>query len=157
MLSNIALTGEEARRKLQESLDSGAAAERFQRMTHLLGGPNDFTDKPSRYLPRAPIERAVYGVSGHVARIDARALGLAIIELGGGRRNPGDEIDHAVGLSELAGKRSETGNQRPLAVIHARDECSFARAADIVRNAYVIGDTPMKTVPVRERIGTETT
>jgi thymidine phosphorylase len=157
VLSAIATSREEARRKLDDALDSGSAAERFQQMVKLLGGPEDFMDNPSRHLSRAPIIHAVHGNSGHVARIDTRALGLAVIELGGGRRRPSDAIDHAVGLTELAGKGAETGNQRPLAVIHARDESSWARAAEIVRGAYVIGEPPAKAKAVRDRIGPETT
>jgi thymidine phosphorylase len=157
VLSAPALSRDKARRTLEETLESGLAAERFQRMVALLGGPRDFIDDPARYLPRAPIERAVYGAGGRVAGIDTRALGLAVIELGGGRPRANDEIDYAVGLSELAGKGDEAGNQRPLALVHARDESTWAHAAKIVRNAYVIGDTTAKTIPVQERIGPETT
>ena len=157
LISAITTSRQEARRLLQEALDSGKAAERFQKMVRVLGGPNDIIDSPSRHLPRAPVERAVYGPSGHVAKIDTRALGLAVIELGGGRRKPGDGIDHAVGLTELAGKGDDAGNQRPLAIIHARDESTCSRAAEIVRNAYVIAAAPAKTSPVRERFGPETT
>jgi thymidine phosphorylase len=156
LISAITTSRQEARRLLQEALDSGKAAERFQKMVRVLGGPNDIIDSPSRHLPRAPVERAVYGPSGHVAKIDTRALGLAVIELGGGRRKPGDGIDHAVGLTELAGKGDDAGNQRPLAIIHARDESTCSRAAEIVRNAYVIAAAPAKTSPVRERFGPET-
>jgi thymidine phosphorylase len=157
VLSQLASSRDEARRSLQDALDSGRAAERFQAMVSLLGGPHDFMDDPLRHLPRAPIERAVYGISGHVMKIDTRALGLAVIELGGGRLRPDDAIDHAVGLSSLAGIGDESGNQNPLAVVHARDESSCAPAAAMVRSAYEIGETTAKTAVVRERIGPETT
>ncbi|HEY4824340.1 MAG TPA: hypothetical protein VIH49_04755, partial [Solirubrobacteraceae bacterium] len=51
--------------------------------------------------------------------------------------------DHAVGLTEVAalGERVEPGG-RPLALVHARDEVSAARAASAVRAAYAIGDGP---------------
>jgi thymidine phosphorylase len=156
-LSGIAPSREEACRRLHNALHTGEAAERFQRMVSLLGGPHDFVGNPSRHLRQAPVERAVHGASGHVTKIDSRALGLAVIELGGGRHTPGEAIDHSVGLSSLAGKGHETGNQRPLAIIHARDETSCARAAEIVRSAYVIGAASPKAATVRERIGPETT
>jgi thymidine phosphorylase len=32
--------------------------------------------------------------------------------------------------------------ERPLAILHARDETSFARAASAVRAAFTVGDGP---------------
>jgi thymidine phosphorylase len=63
-----------ARRKLRETLTSGAAAERFGRMVAALGGPLDFTDRWRGHLPQAPVIVDVpAGTSGHVAAIDGRA------------------------------------------------------------------------------------
>ncbi|MDF0505718.1 thymidine phosphorylase, partial [Burkholderia cenocepacia] len=44
-----------AREKLQQALDSGAAAERFARMVVALGGPADLLDAPARHLARAAV------------------------------------------------------------------------------------------------------
>ena len=45
-LVKLAATDAEARAKLQASLDSGEAAERFARMVTALGGPADLMDNP---------------------------------------------------------------------------------------------------------------
>jgi thymidine phosphorylase len=76
-----------------------------------------------------------------------------VIELGGGRRVASDKIDHAVGLTELKGLGAEVGRDGPLAMIHARDEASFARAAHIVRSSYRLGEAPPVSSPVLTRIG----
>jgi thymidine phosphorylase len=39
--------------------------------------------------------------AGVVAAIDTRAIGLAVVALGGGRRRPGEHIDPAVGFADL--------------------------------------------------------
>jgi thymidine phosphorylase len=154
VLSKIAKTGVRAHAMLNRALDSGEAAVRFQRMISALGGPHDFVEKCEAHLPKAPIVRAVHpGKSGKVQAIDTRALGLAVIELGGGRRLASDRIDHAVGLTSLAGKGAEVGKERPLAVIHARNEDGFARAASLIRKAYKLGRAPRPRDPVIERIG----
>ena len=76
------------------ALNSGAAAERFGRMIASLGGPADLLERPHRHLPKAPVRHAVHlDRSGAVAAIDARALGLAVVGLGGGRRRVTDPID----------------------------------------------------------------
>jgi thymidine phosphorylase len=93
---------------------------------------------------------------GFVAQIDTRALGIAVIELGGGRRVASDKIDPAVGLTDLAGRSARVGRDRPLAMIHARDQTAFERAAFALRKAYRLGDAPGASSPVLDRIGPET-
>ncbi len=139
---------------LEKSLATGHAAECFQKMIAALGGPGDITEKPTRHLRVAPIIRAVFPKkSGTVRSIDTRALGLAVIELGGGRRTPGDKIDHAVGLTALAGKSARVGKSQPLGFIHARDEAGFERAADLLQEAYHLGKVLRNNPVVIERIG----
>ena len=109
-----------------------------------LGGPSDLLDAPSRHLPGAPVVRPIEpGSAGVVSAIDVRAVGIAIVNLGGGRAREDDVVDHSVGLTEVAalGERVEPGG-RPLALVHARDDDSARRAADAVRAAFVLGDPP---------------
>ncbi|CAN5249313.1 thymidine phosphorylase [soil metagenome] len=154
VLAGRAPSLEEAEHQLIAILNSGEAAERFQRMVKALGGPADFMSRPQRYLPAAPIERdVVAGATGVIAAIGTRTLGLAVIELGGGRRVASDAIDHAVGITRLAGLGTEVTPAAVLATIHARDEDSFGRAEQLVRSAYVLGDTPQIGPPVIARIG----
>src|SRR5581483_1743105 len=113
-----------------------------------LGGPADLVDVPSRHLPDAPVVQPIEpSRPGTVSSIDVRAVGIAIVDLGGGRAREDDVVDHSVGLTEVAalGERVEPGG-RPLALVHARDEESARRAADAVRAAYEIGD-PAGQVP----------
>ncbi len=143
-----------AEQRLLVTLSSGEAAERFQKMVTLLGGPGDFISRAAHHLPQAPIIRPVHAAeSGTVERIDTRQLGLAVIELGGGRRITSDRIDPAVGLTQLAGKGAAVDAATPLALVHARDEAGFARAADIVRAAYHLGMAPPHQSPIVERVG----
>lgn len=157
MLAGLAKTEAEGTAMLEKTLRSGAAAERFQAMAAALGGPSNLLDKFQSLLPQAPIIRPVTpGRDGIVAHIDTRALGIAVIELGGGRRVAGDRIDPAVGLTELAGRSARVGRDQALAVIHARDMASFERAAQTVRQAYRLGEAPAVSSPVLTRIGSET-
>jgi thymidine phosphorylase len=47
--------------------------------------------------------------AGHVAAMDVRAIGLAVLALGGGRRRVEDKIDPRVGLTDMAGIGEEVG------------------------------------------------
>jgi thymidine phosphorylase len=139
--------------KLRDALTSGQAAEQFSRMVSLLGGPNDFMEHSSKYLKAAPITRPVYGdTEGTVSAIATRQLGLAVIELGGGRLRANDKIDHSVGLSNLLGKNFISDMNTPLCMVHARDEGGFERAAKIIRGAYTLGEHVEEGPPILERI-----
>jgi thymidine phosphorylase len=133
-----------AREAALDALESGRAAERFAAMAAELGGPADLLEVPSRHLPGAPVIRPIEpGSAGVVSAIDVRAVGIAVVNLGGGRAREDDVVDHSAGLTEVAGlgERVEPGG-RPLALVHARDEDEAHRAADSVRAAFVLGDPP---------------
>lgn len=130
-----------ARAKLDAALDSGAAAERFARMVAGLGGPHDLIERPTHHLSEAPLRITVHAErSGIVQRLDTRALGMAVVELGGGRLQTGAAIDHSVGLSEIAAIGDSVDGQHPLAIVHARNEDDALRATERVRAAIHIGD-----------------
>jgi thymidine phosphorylase len=151
--AGIASTLEDGTQKLKSTIASGAAAEHFAKMTALLGGPRDFMERPAHYMKAAQIIRPVYADDeGAVCKIETRQLGLAVIELGGGRLRADDKIDHAVGLSNLLGKNFRADMNAPLCMIHAQDETSFDRAAHIVKAAYSTGDAVTETPPVIERV-----
>jgi thymidine phosphorylase len=143
-----------ARAAAGEALGSGAAAERFARMCAALGGPADLLDDPDRHLPRAPHALQVFPeATGRVRAIAVRDVGVAVLELGGGRLREDQGIDHAVGLVDVAGLGEEVGQGgRPLAVVHARDAASAERAAERVRAAFEVGDAPAQQPPLTEAI-----
>jgi len=122
-------------------LHDGTAAERFAAMVAALGGPADLIERPERHLPRAPVERPVPpDAPGWVTAHATREIGVAVMALGGGRRVESARIDHAVGFSALAPVGTEVGPDRPLAIVHARDEPAFAAAAASLRSALVVGE-----------------
>ena len=141
-----------ARAAAGRALESGAAAERFAAMVRELGGPSDLLEAPDRHLAQAPVTVAAEPFEpGTVARVDVRAVGLAVVALGGGRTRETDPVDHAVGLTEVAAPGEEVApGGRPLALVHAADEESGARAADALRAAYTLGDPPAAPRPVIE-------
>ena len=151
--SGLAKDVSDATSKLVSVLANGAAAEHFAKMVHLLGGPNDLMDRPEYYLKPAPIIRPVYSdEEGAVDSIVTRDLGLAVIELGGGRRVASDIIDHSVGLTNLLGKNFRSDFEIPLCMVHARDEGSFNRAARIIQNAYKVGEGANSLPPILQRV-----
>ncbi len=90
---------------------------------------------------------------GVVSAIDTRELGMTVVRLGGGRRDPAQGIDHRVGLGDIAalGTAVETGN--PLAIVHGASEGETSRAAAELQAAFTIGESAPEPHPViHERV-----
>ena len=129
-----------ARAMLNNVLESGMAAEHYARMVSMQGGPVDLMESPQKYLAAAPVVHDLAApVNGFIEFMDTRAIGLAIVGLGGGRRHAGAAIDHRVGLSGfcLVGDRVNVGD--PLVTIHAADEPAWQVAAKTLLGAIIIG------------------
>ncbi len=138
--AGIAGSNKEGLSRATEALDNGRAAEAFGQMVASLGGPADFMERPLTYLPKAPIEHAVLATKkGHVTGVSTRDIGLAVVALGGGRTQPDDVIDHAVGITGLLPVGAEAVKGEPLAIIHARSRSAAEKAEREILAAYAIG------------------
>jgi thymidine phosphorylase len=137
VLGGIDATPAAARARAERALAEGSAAERFARMVAALGGPRDVL-RDAR-LSAAPVQRDVHApVDGILVAMDTRAVGLAVVALGGGRRRPGEAVDPRVGFSHLRSLGTRVRAGEPLARVHAADEaaaeeaaCAFAAASRI--------------------------
>lgn len=148
LLGQLAATLPQAQQKLQEALDSGAAAEKFAAMVSTLGGPADLLEKPEYYLATAGYQTPVYAKnSGYITAIDTRALGLSVVQLGGGRRRAGDRIDYAVGLSDILGIGTFVDSQQPLLIIHSRTPAEGEMSAAQLQQAFIVQETPIPLQP----------
>ncbi len=149
MLAHLAPDAAAARAMATARLEDGSAAEVFFRMVMALGGAAGFV------LPEAPCVRDVHAEStGYLAHIDGRAIGLAVIELGGGRTRADQGIDVRVGFSEMAGLGERVDAPLPICRVHAADTAAADRAAARMRAAVMVAEAaPIVPAPVRERIG----
>ncbi|MCP4302808.1 MAG: thymidine phosphorylase [Gammaproteobacteria bacterium] len=136
-----------AREKCNESVVSGRAAEIFGQMVSVLGGPSDFVEHYDRHLARAPVVRPVHG-SGIVTAVNTRAIGNAIIELGGGRREVGEDLDLSVGFSKIAPIGTQLDGDTPLAVVHAASDADADKAEINLLAACQLGDSAPDKGPV---------
>ncbi|RKQ60596.1 pyrimidine-nucleoside phosphorylase [Thermovibrio guaymasensis] len=95
---------EKGKREAERVIREGKALKRFKEWVEYLGG-NPYPEVKAKKLEvRAPY-------SGYVAGINGEELGWLIVELGGGRKRAGEEIDYSVGLSfsKKVGDRVEEG------------------------------------------------
>jgi thymidine phosphorylase len=155
VLGGIAPDLQVGERSITRAIASGHAAEIFAGMVAALGGPADVLEHPARHLACAPVTRPVHPErGGYVEAVSTRALGLAVVALGGGRVRPDDDIDPAVGLVDLAGVGERVDSMIPLGIVHARSEAAADEAAATLLRAYQIAEAPVACGPViLERVG----
>ena len=140
VLGKLAGTTATARRLAEAVLADGRAAEIFARMVAALGGPGDILARSTKYLPQAPVMQPCPAPrAGFVTGMDARAIGVAVIGLGGGRRKASDSIDPAVGFSQVLPVGTAVGQGEPLALVHAADAAAAAAAIGELQQAIRIG------------------
>lgn len=140
----------EASALTEKALSSGRALEKFAQMATSLGAPADFIEHSERYLPQAAHCKPIYALNnGYVMSMDARAVGLSIIELGGGRIIPTQKLDLATGYSDFAQVGDYVDAHNPLAMVHYQTEEQFKRAESALQKTIKISETaPEITSPI---------
>ena len=89
---------------------------------------------------RAPvIEPLRAKTAGRVKKMNADLIGRASLLLGAGRQRAGDQIDFAVGLSDIKKIGEHIDVDEPLLTIHARDKASLRLVRAMVQQAFAIG------------------
>jgi len=142
-LAGVAPDMAAAKALAEARLEDGSAADRFGRMIAIMGGPADFMARPEHYLPKAAVVAPCHPAApGYVSAMVAKDVGLALIALGGGRKKPGDPIDLTVGFTDFRQVGDRVGPDRPLCVIHARNEAEWEDAAARVRAAVTVSSQP---------------
>jgi pyrimidine-nucleoside phosphorylase len=142
------LTSESARGQVHAAITSGAALEKFRAFVVAQGGEGAQVDDPTR-LPHAPAKVEVPAPHGGVVHaVDSRAIGLAVVALGGGRQKKGDPIDYRVGAIVHAKVGDDVKAGASLCTIHAASaEAANGVVAQIV-GAYTLGEEPTDPLPI---------
>jgi pyrimidine-nucleoside phosphorylase len=114
VLAGVQSNLEAATAAMNRAIASGKARERFERMVCAQGG-----DLSQAYAKPKPRELRV-ARSGYLTAIDCEQLGVAVIEMGGGRKALGDTIDSGVGIEMLCQIGQMVAAGEPLAKVYSR-------------------------------------
>ena len=137
-----------ARSRIRQAVQSGAALAKFRAFVAAQGGDPAYVDDPGR-LPSAPIRQQLSAQqSGYIAAIDAREIGLAAVDLGGGRHKKTDLVDHRVGIVLAAKVGAPVAPGAALCTIHAADAAGAERVASRIRAAFTIRPDPCPPLPI---------
>jgi len=131
-----------ARRKLQESLQSGAGLRCFREMVRRQGGQEEVVDNPGR-LPQPSRRLEIRSPQeGYITSVDALKIGKATVRLGAGRMHLDDRVDHAVGVLVHKKVGDAVSRGAVMAEVLAGDEKRGLRVVEDVRRAMVISEQP---------------
>ncbi len=148
VLAGVAEDTEIARRELEKSISTGHAAEQFQKIIDAQGGNPAVVEDPALLPQAAECEIFTAPRRGFVARIEPRAIGRGIIEMGGGRTRVEDIADPGVGFVITARPGDWVEPGEPMATIFARDRAGIGSGRLALKAAVVIADEAEPPLPL---------
>ena len=135
--------------KINHVLTSGKAAELFSRMIAKLGGPSDLLENPWHSMNKANvIQDIIVPESGFISTMQTRDIGLAVVELGGGRTANGQAIDHTVGFDQILACGQQVTKGDVIARVHASDKEKAGVAAKQYLSALTLTEQAPEHTPV---------
>jgi thymidine phosphorylase len=138
------------RREMEEAITSGRAREAFDRWAALQGADPAWLRAPRFDL--APVQRSLLAPRpGTLAAVDVRHLGLLLVEAGGGRAHPADDIDFGVSLETRARLGQEVEEGEELARVYLRRENE--RLVEAFAGCFTIADTGEAPPLIAGRVG----
>ena len=153
--ANCAKDLEEGRKKLHEAIESGAAFDKFVKMIEAQGGDISYILHPEKFEVAKNLIEIHSEEEGYVKSLDALDIGIASMQLGGGRETLEDVIDMSAGimLNKKIGDYVKKGEL--LCTLHTnKSEKEYAPIIEDVKKAYVLTKEHVEARPViREIIG----
>jgi len=148
----LVLAGEndraKARGRIEQALKSGKAAEKFQQIIEAQGGNPAVVDDPA-VLPQAEAVEVYYArTGGTILKVEPRAIGRAVVEMGGGRRKVDDVVDPTVGFVITARPGQAVHTSEPLASIFAKDAEGIELGRKALDAAIEIGEGTAAALPL---------
>lgn len=125
----------------EKAIESGRALLKFLEMVSAQGG-----NLGAERL-RAKASQVLASGDGYITEIDSDRIGLAVIEMGGGRKYFGQSIDPTVGLEMMRDVGDQVRIGEPLATIFTHDETRDI-TEELVRTSFQIGPQPIESPPL---------
>ncbi|BAP86404.1 pyrimidine nucleoside phosphorylase [Paucilactobacillus hokkaidonensis JCM 18461] len=138
VLGKKADTLDEARELLKQTVTDGSALKKFTQMIEMQGGDTAVIDHPE-IMPQAKYHIDIKAQSdGYVTQITADEMGIASMQLGGGRAAKEDQLDYSVGLvlHHKIGDKIKRGDS--LVTVYSNQE-DISRVEQLIRANFIIG------------------
>lgn len=131
-------TVEEAKQMLQQTIDSGAALDRFAEFVKAQGGNPDYIYNPELFPKAAYMEPVYPEQEGYLTACRNSEVGMTSLILGGGRVTKDSEIDLTVGIRLLKHLGDPVSPSEPFAYLYGNDKEKMKEARQRLLKAYTI-------------------
>lgn len=132
----------------EQLIASGKPLEKFAQMIEAQSGDPKVVEDYS-LLPMAKnVHELRAQRSGYLTFVDTKEVGMAVVELGGGRKRKEDNIDHAVGIKFLVEGGSKVDAGDILALVYFNNENTLNSALKRLEHAFTITETEPEERPL---------
>ncbi|PPR47791.1 MAG: Thymidine phosphorylase [Alphaproteobacteria bacterium MarineAlpha5_Bin9] len=147
MVKNI--PKKEALKIINENVDNGRAAEKFEKMVFSLGGKTNFINSYQKDLNNSYYKKDIFSSqNGFVNYISLRKLALILVNLGGGRKKADQKIDYYVGFENVLECNSKVDKKTPLLTVHAKTKEEIDVFYEKIQECFIISDKPIVKNPI---------
>ncbi len=140
---------EDAENKVWEVIRTGKALEVFRGMIEAQGGNPKVVDEPWKVMKKSDnVYELIAEEEGYIGEVDAYKVGMAVVDLGGGRVKKSDPIDHSVGIEVIGKIGDKVSKGDVLMRIFYSSEYKLEAALKRLEGVYVVVDKPIDKPPV---------
>ena len=153
VLTKITDSIESGRKLCESKLKKGEALEKFRQNIELQGGDAKICDAPEKLVDECllKVEIKAHKV-GFISEIDTKAVGEAIVGMGGGRMKIDDVIDFAVGFECVKKISDVVKMDETLGVLFCRDENQANQVYENLQNVYQINEEKPQNLSLIRKI-----
>lgn len=138
----LGVSEQEGHIKAKLALDSGRAFLKMREWIAAQGGDTACIDDTSLFDSAAYSMEIKASTSGFIASMDCEKIGIASAVLGAGRIAKDDKIDLTAGITLSAKTGDYIGFGERLATLYSNDKEKLRQAAEIYKQALIIGAAP---------------
>jgi len=132
-------TFEECLKLAKESLDNGAALNKFRQFVEYQGGNPDVVERPYDVLPMTnDVIEFKAEMEGYITSIDTEKIGIASNHLGAGRKTKEDTIDYSVGIEIVSKVGDYVRPGDTIAKMYVSQKSEIEEAKELLKKSYVI-------------------
>ncbi len=133
--------------KVTAALSSGEALAKAKEWFAAQGGDSQIFESENWQVAPVQITLAA-DQSGWVERIDARAVGQAVVDLGGGRKTKDSLLNHSVGIETHVEVGSQVESGQPIFTIHAATAGDAESVRASLQAGFTVSPSPIDKRPV---------
>lgn len=133
---------------VDQLIASGKPLEKFAQMIEAQSGDPKVVEDYSLLPMAKSVHELRAQQSGYLTFVDTKEVGMAVVELGGGRKKKEDNIDHGVGIKFLVEGGSKVDAGDIVALVYFNNENTLNSALKRLEHAFTIMETEPQERPL---------